>query len=125
MLGAFARSRSSLNGSLRSFAASTTRKVVTATRWTAPTANTKPLYNTLRSFGSAPRLRDASSAAAVPAEFDEESDGSHYITKFAELGERGIISKQIVDTLTKSMGLTTMTPVQSQTINECLDTGDV
>lgn len=47
------------------------------------------------------------------------------VTRFAELGEREMVCKTIVDTVTKSMGLDTMTHVQSLTINETLKGIDV
>ena len=47
------------------------------------------------------------------------------VTRFAELGERNMVAKSIVNTLTEGMGLQTMTQVQSMTINESLKGVDV
>ena len=47
------------------------------------------------------------------------------ITKFRELAEQKLVSPVVVETLTKNMGLETMTPVQSLTINETLKGTDV
>lgn len=51
--------------------------------------------------------------------------GHAYITKFKELAEQKLVSETVVSTLTQSMKLETMTPVQSQTINETLKGTDV
>ena len=42
------------------------------------------------------------------------------VTKFQELGDRNMVCKTVVDTLTRDMGMETMTQVQSLTINESL-----
>lgn len=42
------------------------------------------------------------------------------ITRFQELSDRGLVCDTVVDTITKDMGLSTMTQVQSMTINETL-----
>ncbi|KAI9833775.1 MAG: hypothetical protein M1819_003508 [Sarea resinae] len=47
------------------------------------------------------------------------------ITRFAELQERGLVHENIVKCLTLDMKLTTMTQVQSMTINEALSGTDV
>ena len=67
-------------------------------------------------------LADASQSAQ---RVDERSSPSGTITKFTELKDRGLVCTTVVDTLTKSMGLTTMTEVQSKTINETLKGIDV
>jgi len=83
-------------------------------------------------------LRDPSnSAAAEEAESDdqdyEEDVGAEIdepttmapITTFKELGERGLVHKSIIRTLTQTMGLETMTQVQSLTISEAITGKDV
>lgn len=47
------------------------------------------------------------------------------VTTFQGLSERGLVCNTVVDTITKNMGLTTMTQVQSLTINETLKGIDV
>ena len=47
------------------------------------------------------------------------------ITRFAELLERQMVSKSVVEALTQDMGLETMTQVQSMTISESLKGFDV
>ena len=56
---------------------------------------------------------------------DKRPAASGAITHFAELKDRGLVCATVVDTLTKDMGLTTMTEVQSRTINETLKGIDV
>ncbi|KAL8795691.1 MAG: hypothetical protein Q9195_001929 [Heterodermia aff. obscurata] len=46
-------------------------------------------------------------------------------TKFQDLSERNLVCNTLVQTITKDMGLETMTPVQSKTINETLRGIDV
>lgn len=47
------------------------------------------------------------------------------VTKFKDLAERGLVSQTVVDTITKDMGLETMTQVQSLTLNESLKGTDM
>lgn len=47
------------------------------------------------------------------------------VTRFQELLDRGMVCDTVVDTITKDMGLVTMTEVQSMTINETLKGIDV
>lgn len=55
----------------------------------------------------------------------EEATPSGPATKFIELGERGLVNRKIIDTITKRMKLDTMTQVQSLTLNEALKHKDV
>ncbi|KAF6227680.1 hypothetical protein HO173_012010 [Letharia columbiana] len=47
------------------------------------------------------------------------------VTKFKDLAERGMVCQTVVDTITKNMGLETMTQVQSLTMNESLKGHDI
>ena len=47
------------------------------------------------------------------------------VTKFQDLAGRGMVCQTVVDTITKDMGLETMTQVQSLTINESLKGQDM
>ena len=47
------------------------------------------------------------------------------VTKFQELSDRNLVCNTLVQTITSHMGLETMTPVQSKTINETLKGIDV
>ena len=102
-----------------------------------------PIAN--RSFGSTPQWRRSVAAAAayddeaVEGEPEQEiyaetppSDArinraTNYgpVTKFEELSKRGMVCPTVVDTITRGMGLETMTQVQSLTINETLKGIDV
>jgi len=98
-----------------------------------------------RSFGSTPQWRRSAAAAAayedeaIDGELEQEvhaqeppSDAQIHravnygpVTKFKELSERGMVCPTVVDTITRGMGLETMTQVQSLTINETLKGIDV
>lgn len=67
--------------------------------------------------------RQEAAAQAAPSEFIQEGNGE--ISRFDELGTRGIIHQNIVHTLTKGMGMETMTEVQRRTLNEALKGDDV
>ena len=60
-------------------------------------------------------------APVVAADFTPSS----FITQFSELSRDGLVGQNLVDTLTKSMKLETMTEVQSKTLNEILTGADV
>lgn len=62
-------------------------------------------------------------AAQQQAEHVISSDGP--ITEFRDLATRGLVHPNVVDTITKQMRLTTMTDVQTRTINEALLGTDV
>ena len=47
------------------------------------------------------------------------------VTQFKELAERGMVSGTVIDTITRQMGIETMTHVQALTINEILKGQDV
>ena len=59
---------------------------------------------------------------ASPPSARQDSQAAEYgpVTKFQELGDRRLVCKTVVDTLTRDMRLETMTDVQSLTINESL-----
>jgi hypothetical protein len=85
------------------------------------------------------RRQHASTAVDVePAEEEEEEDidvlpgdvvdpsqQGGLITSFRQLSDHGMVCDTLVDTLTKDMGLVTMTPVQSRAIAEALKGVDV
>lgn len=62
-------------------------------------------------------------SSTIPGDGRPKEDG--LVTSFAELAERNMVAKTVVDTLTKDMRLETMTEVQSLTINESLKGGDM
>jgi ATP-dependent RNA helicase MSS116 len=67
-------------------------------------------------------------AAETNAEAEAEaeapsSDG--LVTEFSELAKRGLVHPNIINTITKQMRLSTMTDVQTRTINEALSGVDM
>lgn len=64
-------------------------------------------------------------AAAYEDDIPSTDGAKAPITKFAELETRGVIHKNVVQALTRDMGLETMTDVQSATINEALKGTDI
>ncbi|KAL2042361.1 hypothetical protein N7G274_004850 [Stereocaulon virgatum] len=101
--------------------------------------------NAIRPFGTATQWRRSATAAAkyedqaIEAEIEQEVGAEepppdtqikrpvNYgpVTEFQELAHRGMVSDTVVRTLTRDMGLKTMTTVQSLTINETLKGIDV
>lgn len=98
-----------------------------------------------RSFGTSPQWRRTATAIApledeaIEGELEQEvlastppSDSqideatSHGpVTTFEGLAQRKMVCQTVIDTITRSMGLKTMTQVQSMTINETLKGTDV
>ncbi|KAF2036575.1 DEAD-domain-containing protein [Setomelanomma holmii] len=63
--------------------------------------------------------------AAVQVETGEVTGQDGPITEFQELAARGLVHPNIINVITKSMRITTMTDVQTRTINEALSGVDV
>ena len=98
-----------------------------------------------RPFGSSSQWRRSAAASAavedevIEGEIEQESFAQTPpsnaqinravqhgpVTKFKDLAERGMVCQTVVDTITKDMGLETMTQVQSLTINESLKGKDM
>ncbi|KAF2170056.1 hypothetical protein M409DRAFT_64430 [Zasmidium cellare ATCC 36951] len=76
----------------------------------------------IRSLHQTTKLRQQ--AATQEAESSAAS-GNATITKFEELEQKGIVHPNVVRTLTKEMGLETMTEVQTATINSALKGTDI
>lgn len=80
----------------------------------------------VRCLHSAPA---AQFAAPAIRQIDEEEDlpvaGQGSITKFQELSDSGLVSSRVIDTIVNKMGITTMTEIQSGTINQTLKGVDV
>lgn len=98
--------------------------------------SSKPL---IRVFSTTPRWNQESVSRAVQEEIDEDVDAYQQasksnnhdtsqdclITKFEDLATRKMVCQTVVDTITKDMGLETMTHVQSLTIDETLKGSDM
>lgn len=92
-------------------------------RWQQPSSSISNRFQ-VRSFHFSPTLRDVGAVAAEPVqEAAEESD--EVITQFQELADRSLVSPNVIYSITKKMKLSTMTEVQSLTINETLRGFDV
>lgn len=71
--------------------------------------------------GPGAELEQEVNAQKSPSDAQSNQDVNYGpVTKFKELGDRNLVCKTVVDTLTHSMGMETMTQVQSMTINESL-----
>lgn len=64
-------------------------------------------------------------AAESATETEEPSSQDKPVTEFADLATRGLVHPSIINTITKHMRLTSMTDVQTRTINEALSGVDV
>ena len=89
-----------------------------------------------RPFGTSTKWKQFAAAAAAHEDEAIQSEVSpdaqtrqptNYgpVTQFKELAERGMVSETVIDTITRQMGLETMTHVQALTINEILKGQDV
>lgn len=63
--------------------------------------------------------------AAAEQQADHATESNGPITQFQELADKGLVHPNIIDVVTKSMRITTMTDVQTRTINEALSGVDV
>lgn len=119
-------------GALRRCPATLSRSIPTAAL-SAPSLRISPLRATgaLRlpssriarlptaGFHSSAQWQQVAAAAADT----QPSDGP--VTEFSELARRGLVHPNLINTITKQMKLTTMTDVQTRTINEALSGVDV
>lgn len=99
------------------------------------------LTRSIRAISTTPQWSQRALANPEEEEYDVEEQGDAQqppsdsqidegtqhglVTKFEDLGTRQMVCKTVVDTITKQMGLETMTQVQSLTINETLKGIDV
>ena len=67
----------------------------------------------------------AQQQAAAQENPEQSASDNAIITRFDDLENRGIVHQNVVRTLTGSMGLETMTEVQTKTINEALKGTDI
>jgi ATP-dependent RNA helicase MSS116 len=63
--------------------------------------------------------------AAAHADTEQPIADDGPITEFHDLAARGLVHPNIINVITKSMRITTMTDVQTRTINEALSGVDV
>lgn len=67
---------------------------------------------------TARQYQSAATAAAVNATTETSEQENGLINRFEDLARYGLINETVINTITQSMKLETMTAVQSQTINE-------
>ncbi|KAF1825091.1 DEAD-domain-containing protein [Dissoconium aciculare CBS 342.82] len=77
-----------------------------------------------RDFHSTSLRKDAAESADGRDQAKEDSD-AQVVSKFAELETRGLVHPTVVNTITRGMGLETMTEVQSATLHEALRGTDI
>ncbi|KAI4736180.1 DEAD-domain-containing protein [Aureobasidium sp. EXF-12298] len=105
-------------------------QISSATRSSAVSNISRPYNAALitRSLHQTSQWRQQNAAVAEQEEglgFQSEPNDNGPITTFAELGQRQLVSKGVVQTLIKDMGLETMTEVQTATINQALEGNDI
>lgn len=105
-------------------------QISSATRSSVVSRISRPYNAALitRSLHQTSQWRQQNAAVAEQEEglgFQSEQNDNGPITTFAELGQRQLVSKGVVQTLIKDMGLETMTEVQTATINQALDGNDI
>ena len=82
----------------------------------------QPAFSAIRSIHASPFLRQT----AVAAEEEENiNGGQELITRFQDLEKLQIIHPNVINSITRGMGLETMTEVQSKTINEAIKGTDM
>jgi ATP-dependent RNA helicase MSS116, mitochondrial len=92
-------------------------------RQTSKTSS-KLILQSTNAFHSYCRLQSQAAAAEASAEIKSKPDND-LITRFEDLETRGLMSRTIINTITKDMKLETMTPVQAKTINATLKGNDM
>lgn len=78
----------------------------------------------VRTLHSSPPFSRPSAATAEAGEQAQPAQPEEAITRFQELADRGLVSENIIRNITEKMGLSTMTEVQSMTINATLNGSD-
>lgn len=76
-----------------------------------------------RAFHASPRFQKPAAAAATQQQGEIPSSEPE-VTRFSELAERGLVSRNIVGAINR-MGIDSMTDVQRMTINQTLKGTDV
>ncbi|KAK7521388.1 putative DEAD box RNA helicase hela [Phyllosticta citriasiana] len=83
--------------------------------------NSVPSSISLRAFQSSSRLSQVQAAAAAT----HPNEQTQRVTKFEDLATHGLVHPNLVKSITRDMGLETMTEVQTASINEALRGDDV
>jgi ATP-dependent RNA helicase MSS116 len=125
MFGAFRRCPATLSRSLSSAAAASRalRLPLTRTPTTLRIPATRLANASFAGFHHSAKWQQV--AAQEQTDANEAAHGEGLVTEFQELADRGIVHPNIINTITKQMRITTMTDVQTRTINEALSGVDV
>ena len=94
-------------------------------RQSAPWQRLSQTSTKLQAYRSFSSLRILRQQAAAQSEDVDTVQTPNQFTKFHELGDAGVISPLVIDTIVNKMKIHTMTEVQRMTLNECLDGTDV
>lgn len=133
MLSTLRRCRTSVRWSIVSRAAKSNPQFLSTPSTFLASQVSPKLLAAVRTLHLSSRNLQNAATAAHEADADYPSQGAPAgeaadtgrATKFAQLAERSLVDKVIIRTLTQTMGLETMTEVQSLTINEALKGKDV
>lgn len=95
----------------------------------APLLSTRTLHITASLKNASP----AAPASAIPEEHapeeqapeDQVAEEQQPLEKFTDLADRGIIAPSVVNTITNDMNITTMTEIQTATIQESVQGRDL
>jgi ATP-dependent RNA helicase MSS116 len=125
MFGAFRRCPATLSRSLSSATAASRalRLPLTRTPTTLRIPATRLANASFAGFHHSAKWQQV--AAQEQTDANEAAHGEGLVTEFQELADRGIVHPNIINTITKQMRITTMTDVQTRTINEALSGVDV
>jgi ATP-dependent RNA helicase MSS116 len=119
MLGALRRCSAVLPRSITQLS-STSRSSVS---FISPSSNAAIFSRSLHQTSQWRQQHAALATESLGFQSEKTNDGP--ITKFAELGSRNLVSRGVVQTLIKDMGLENMTEVQTATINQALEGTDI
>ncbi|CAE6996114.1 DEAD-domain-containing protein [Pyrenophora teres f. teres] len=122
MFGAVRRCPATLSRSLAGISSRALRTPFTQTPGVLriPLQTSRLANASFAGFHNSAKWQDAAAAEAAQS---ISEDGP--ATKFSELATRGLVHPNLINTITKQMKLTTMTDVQTRTINEALSGVDV
>jgi ATP-dependent RNA helicase MSS116 len=125
MFGAFRRCPAVLSKSISRVAVSSSTLRTPLTLTSTPAALRIPLSRSanasIASFHSSSKWQQVAQEVQAEEAIAEEGPA----TTFSELASRGLVHRNIVDTITRQMKIETMTDVQQRTINEALSGVDM
>ncbi|EUC36747.1 hypothetical protein COCCADRAFT_87326 [Bipolaris zeicola 26-R-13] len=122
MFGAVKRCPATLSRSLAAISTRTLRTPLTQTSGLLRI----PLQSSRLANGAIAGFHHSAKWQQIAAQEVEQSEQQNEpVTQFEDLATRGLVHPNVVNTITKQMKLTTMTDVQTRTINEALSGVDI